>query len=370
LVAGLLGGIVEAQSAPDPLPRRGYFGVSLEQTPSGARVTGVTPGSTAAAARITVDDLILAIDGQDTATTGAVISSLSRHRSGESVSIRIQQNTESRKISVALKAYPSEQMENATVSYGSVESLPGVRLRTIVSVPKIPIQERYPAVLLLQGGGCGSIDLPIGPLGAQPGLMHAIGSRGFVTMRVEKSGVGDSQGEPCDSIGYSEELAGFRAALKALQAHPAVDRERIYLLGISLGGAFAPIVAAETHVAGISVWGTLVGPPSGYPGRSERFFEEFSHVDVLGAWAKVNTRVQILRGEFDSNNVSPLAANESLAAAINRAHPGSARFRELARLDHCWTPHASLEESKDKCGQGVESQELAEEIMKFLKGEF
>jgi dienelactone hydrolase len=196
--------------------------------------------------------------------------------------------------------------------------------------------------------------------------MHTVGSQGFVTMRVEKSGVGDSQGEPCASIGYTEELAGYQAALKALRSHPAVDRERIYLVGISLGGVFAPLLAAETHVAGIIVWGTLAAPPPGYPGRSERFFQEFAKVDVPAAWAKVDTRVLVLHGEFDINNVTTRGTHELIAATINQAHPGSAHFKEFAGLDHCWTRHPSFEASKDRCGQGQETQLLQNEILSFL----
>ena len=361
--------VAMAQPAPDPLPRRGYFGVAMEQSSGGVRVTGVTPGSTAAEAGVAAGDIITAIDGRSVDTPSAVIGVLGRHHGGDFVSIGIARKEEKRTIQATLKPYPSEQMQNALVSYSSVESLPGVRLRTIVSVPRNPVQARYPAVLLLQGGGCGSIDTPIGPPIAQPGLMHAIGSQGFVTMRVEKSGVGDSQGEPCESIGYLEELAGYRAALKALEAHPAVDRERVYLVGISLGGVFAPVLAAETHVAGISVWGTLAAPPPGYPGRSDRFFQEFAKVDVSAAWAKVNTRVQVLHGEFDINNVTTRATHESITAIVNKAHPGSAQFREFEGLDHCWARHASLEASKDKCGQGKETQEVSDAILKFLKGD-
>jgi hypothetical protein len=89
--------------------------------------------------------------------------------------------------------------------------------------------------MLIQGCGCGSIEATSKPPIGQPGLIHAIGTLGFVTMRVEKSGVGDSAGAPCGSIGYQQELAGHRAALRALKTHPAVDANRVFLLGISLG---------------------------------------------------------------------------------------------------------------------------------------
>ncbi len=354
------------QSQTDPLPRRGYFGVALEKVAAGVRITSVTPGSTAADSKIAVGDILTSIDDKAADTTDAALAAMGRHKGGDSVKIGLVRDGERRDLQTTLKNYPVEQMANATMSYGSVVSLPGVRLRTIVSVPTTS-QKQFPAVLLIQGGGCGSIDTPFSPLTAQPGLMHFLGSRGFVTMRVEKSGIGDSQGPSCASIGYKEELAGYQAALKALRSNPAVDRKRIYLLGVSLGGVFAPILAAETKVAGISVWGSPDGPTPAYPGRSDRFFKEFAKVDVAGAWAKVGTRVQVLHGEYDSDDVVNRQTSQHIAEMVNRAKPGSAQFRELPGLDHCWSRQASLEASKDRCGQGEEQNTLADTILAFLR---
>jgi pimeloyl-ACP methyl ester carboxylesterase len=108
-----------------------------------------------------------------------------------------------------------------------------------------------PAVLFLQGGGCSSIDVPwaVGTPGPLT-LLHAIASRGFVTTRVDKPGTGDSERPPCPETGFREELAGYQAALRALLADPAVDRNRVFLIGLSLGGFFAPLLAREMPVAG------------------------------------------------------------------------------------------------------------------------
>jgi dienelactone hydrolase len=199
------------------------------------------------------------------------------------------------------------------------------------------------------------------------GLLHTIGSQGFVTMRVEKSGVGDSEGPSCDTIGYSEELSGYQAALKSLQSNPSVDSRRIYLLGISLGGVFAPILGAETKVAGISVYGTLAGPPPDYPGRSDRFFREFAQVDVAGAWSKVATRVQVLHGEYDVDPQTNRDAHERIARIVSDSGTTRPDFREFPGLDHCWSRHASLEASKDKCGRGETTATLSDAILDFLR---
>jgi dienelactone hydrolase len=357
-----------AQTSTDPLPRRGYFGVGLEKAPegAGARVFVVSPGSTASAIGILVGDIIEAIDGKPTTAPEAVVAAIGRHRGGEVVKIGLLRKDTRETIEATLKPYPTEEMTNATVHYSSVTAPPGVRLRTIVSVPSGLSGQRYPAVLLLQGGSCGSIDTPLNATVGQTGLMHTIGSQGFVTMRVEKSGVGDSQGMPCDSIGFKEELAGYQAALKALIVHPSVDPQSVYLVGISLGGVFAPLLAAETRIAGISVYGTLAVPPTAYPGRSERFFQEFAPVDVQSAWTKVGTRVQVLHGEYDDTPATSRAAHESIVKAVNGS-AGSAQFMEMAGLDHCWSRHASLEASRDKCGQGENTSALSDTILAFLR---
>jgi dienelactone hydrolase len=258
-------------------------------------------------------------------------------------------------------------MANATLHYESVVALPDVRLRTIVSIPSAPSSGRFPAVLLIPGGGCGSIDTPFSPNLAQPGLMHTIGSKGFVTMRVEKSGIGDSQGPPCDSIGYKEELAGYQAALSSLRTNPSVDPGRIYLLGISLGGVFAPLLAAETMVAGISVYGASPASPPVYPGRSERFFREFASVDVANAWTQANTRVQVLQGEYDNDPYTN--RGKEIVALVDKSSRGTATFTQLAGLDHCWSRHASLEASIDRCGQGQPTTALSDAILAFLRSD-
>ena len=353
------------QTADDLLPRRGYFGVGLEKADVGARVFSVAHDSTAEAAGIVVGDIIEVVDGQRVTSPEIAVALMGHRKAGESVKIDVRRGGAPRTINATLKTFPLEQMANATVQYGSVAALPNVRLRTILSIPTGSPNSRFPAVLLIQGGGCGSIDSPFDTKVAQPGLIHTIGSQGFVTMRVEKSGVGDSQGPPCDSIGYKEELAGYQAALAALRSHPTVNPDRIYLLGISLGGVFAPILAAETKVAGISVYGTSSVPPPVYPGRSERFFREFAAVDVAGAWAKVDTRVQVLQGEYDDDPYTN--RGREIATIVNKTSPGKATFRELAGLDHCWSRHASLESSVDKCGQGQPSTALSDSILAFLR---
>jgi dienelactone hydrolase len=352
------------QTENDALPRRAFFGVVLGSNDSGAVIaTSTVEGSTAASAGIRAGDVLETIEDTAIRKPADVIAALGKKSAGSEINIHLSRAGAPQSLSAVLKSFPAERMEHAKVEYGSV-AVEGHRLRTIVSVPDGD-QKRFPAVMLIQGGSCGSIDAPIGPWVAQPGLVREIGNQGFVTMRVEKSGVGDSEGPPCSTIGYQQELAGYQAALRALMAHPAVDKNRVFLLGISLGGVFSPVLASENHLAGVVVFGTLAGPPPPYPGRSKRFFEEFAKVDIPAAWRAVDAPVLILHGEYDE--VTNEADHVAIETAVNGAHPGLAKHLELDQLDHCWTRHASRERSLNNCGGGEATTALRDTVLEFLR---
>src|SRR5439155_22357526 len=81
----------------------------------------------------------------------------------------------------------------------------------------------------------------------------------FVLFRIDKHGVGDSEGV-CSETDFDSELAGYRAAFRALKNYDFIDSNRVYILGISNGGGFAPLVpetdAEQRQVRGyISVGG-------------------------------------------------------------------------------------------------------------------
>jgi uncharacterized protein len=354
---------VAAQSSDGALPRRPWLGVALGPHDQGVLVTSVVDGSSAAAAGIRAGDVIRSVDGAAVRDPAAVIAAVARHTSGETTTIEIVRGGETETRTIALRAFPRETLPDTTFEYGAVTLPDGSHLRTIVSVPTR--SGRHPAVMLLQGGGCGSVDLPMAPDTGQTGLLRWIASQGYVTLRVEKSGLGDSRGPACESIGYTQELDGYRAALAALQRHPAVDDEQIVLLGISLGGVFAPVVASESRVRGIVVYGTLGSAPSPYPGRSERFFREFASADIKGAWSNVSARVLVLHGEFDETVAA--VDHTQIAPWVNARRPGAAMHRVLAGLDHCWTRHPSMDASRGRCGQGEEVSTLGDAILGFLR---
>ena len=181
-------------------------------------------------------DAIAALDGTPVTSIAQVQSLIGRHRGGDSLVIDIARSGEKKRLVAVLQSFAHESLPNTTFDYGHVTLPDGIRLRTIVSRP-MKADRPAPAVLFLQGGGCSSIDVPWPTAARTPSrLIHAIASRGFVTMRVDKPGAGDSEGPPCAETGFREELAGYQTALRALLADPAVDKNRVFLIGLSLGG--------------------------------------------------------------------------------------------------------------------------------------
>jgi dienelactone hydrolase len=353
------------QASSGPLPRRAALGVTLAVDAAGAVVvSAVPPGSAGALAGVAPGDAIAALDGTPVTSIVQVQSLIGGHRGGDSLVIDIVRSGEKKRLVAVLRSFAHESLPNTTFDYSHVTLPDGIRLRTIVSRP-MNAKRPAPAVLFLQGGGCSSIDVPWavgspGPLG----LIHAIASRGFVTMRVDKPGTGDSEGPPCAETGFREELAGYQTALRALVADPAVDQNRVFLVGLSLGGFFAPLLARDVPVTGISAYGTIAFTPTPYPGRSERFFREIAVVDILAAWAAVDTRVQVLHGTYDA--VSTASDHAKVAAIVNGVHPGRAEHREFEGLDHCWTRQKTPEAGRDNCGGGEATASVTDAVLEFI----
>lgn len=151
---------------------------------------------------------------------------------------------------------PREQSSNYEILYGSVRVGQDIQ-RVIVTKPFGSIPR--PAVFLVGGMGCYSLDFSgTGPkVDAYYRTIDFMARLGFVTMRVEKTGMGDSVGTPCAQQDFHREVAGYMAGLQALTSYSFVERDQIYLFGHSIGGVIAPFLAEKINVKGVAVIGTL-----------------------------------------------------------------------------------------------------------------
>src|SRR5258705_12210581 len=63
---------------------------------------------------------------------------------------------------------------------------------------------------------------------------------GMQLVRIEKPGVGDSEGPDCGNTDLEDDMAAFRAGIRAALADPGADASRLYLIGGSVGGGAGP----------------------------------------------------------------------------------------------------------------------------------
>ena len=121
--------------------------------------------------------------------------------------------------------------------------------QTIITKPKSA--GRHPAVLLIGGLGCYSLD-HLKPDDAYAQILYGLTRKGFVTMRVEKNGEGASQGPPCDSAKSDLRLAVRRslAGLNLLADSEDVDRQSIFIFAHSIGPLEGVLVAQKFPIRG------------------------------------------------------------------------------------------------------------------------
>jgi pimeloyl-ACP methyl ester carboxylesterase len=251
-----------ASLSSDSLPRRPFLGVTAEPAPGHhVRIAKIVPGSSAARSDLTVGDTLLAVNGSPVESVAAFLAGMKSFKSGDHLICRVQRDQREMDIEVTLGDWPREQGD-IQVLYDAVDT-PEATLRSLVTIPN-GNTHKLPAILFLQGFDCSSVDFPLPEPNLTRELVYRLTRAGFVVMRTEKSGVGDSTGTPCRDVGFRDEVSLFTSALRKLKSYDFVDSENVFLFGHSAGGWVAPLVAAAEPVKGIVVYGTVVRPYAEY----------------------------------------------------------------------------------------------------------
>lgn len=220
----------------------------------GLVIQRVLPGTSAAVTGFEVGDVILAVGGVDVPDFAAFLERMAGTRAGDVVTFQVVRDGRREHRPVTLEEMPREKGDGYDVLYASATSH-GARLRTIITRPHDG--GRHPAVLLLQGGHtCFPIDQAVGEPSGFMRIAQDLARHGYVTLRVERPGCGDSEGGPLRDVDFDVELDGYVEALRALKQLDSVDADRVYLFGHSMGGIMAPLIAVQSPVRGIVVYGT------------------------------------------------------------------------------------------------------------------
>src|ERR671930_912763 len=146
-------------------------------------------------------------------------------------------------------------MTEQTVTFSSA----GLKLSGVVHVPHgLKPSERRGAFLVLHGFGSNKTSSNT----MQP--TKVLTDLGYVVLRFDMRGCGDSEGE-FGRVICLEQVEDTRSALTFLAQHPAVDPQRIALIGSSFGGAVA------IYTGGVDQRIAAVISNGGWGGRQRQF---------------------------------------------------------------------------------------------------
>jgi pimeloyl-ACP methyl ester carboxylesterase len=264
-----------------------------------------------------------------------------------------------------------------------------ISLDAILTRPAGP--GKHPAVYIIGGLGCYSLD-NLKPDDPYTYLIAGFTQRGFVTMRVDKNGEGESGGPPCDSPQSDLQLAVRRSAagLNALAGYDFVDRDKIFIFAHSIGPLEGVLVAQKLsfHPRGFLAVETIgrtwmeytldnarrqtLVLGHGYDeadravrlnercqhrfliekqapeqvikeipdckdsvntfGVSAAYLQQIADLDLAAEWKKVDLPVLVTYGTSDPTT----SAEESryLVNMINNFHPGRAEYMEFDSMGH------------------------------------
>ena len=428
LVVAVILAVTGSLFAADALPRRASIGALTVPPDSAAMAaTGQTfeggaviystfPGGTAAAAELQPGDILLSLDDNPVAGPQMLAPWAKSRRPGSRIRIEFIRGAVRRTQRVTLREFPREHTEDYDVRY---ESLPvdGALRRIILTLPRT--DGPHPLFVLLGDIGCYSVDPPLGMRAPYLEIVQAMTRAGFATLRIEKSGMGDSQGQPCMEQGFWHEVRGYSEAIKASRRDPRMDSSRVILFGHGFGGIAAPIIAGEVPVAGIVAFGTMVTEwteyelgnlrrqrwlaglsgdsvetegqlktrvmqrllwedktpeqitaefPNaeailGYPCHHS-YIAELGRINKAGFWQRFRGKSLFISGSADF--ISPPEESRFAYDIVNRAHPRHAQVVELDSLDHFLIRSPNPQAAFDNMAAGLPNLEFKRAIIPVL----
>lgn len=399
--------------AAGPLQRRGALGAQMSPEPSGGmKVVAVLPGLSADGV-LRAEDVLLSLDGTKIAAAADIGAVFGRHRAGDKIAAKVLRAGSEIEVDLVVKERPRDSGDDYTVEYTQAESM-GARLRVLISRPK-GHSGKLPVLFLVQGIGASSMDFALtAPGHPYAELLKTFSDAGWATVRVEKPGLGDSEGKPFAEIDYEHDLDAFRQTLRTLGDRDGIDASRVVLFGHSMGGQHAPLLAPDFPFAGIAVYGTgyrawpeyflqnyrLQGARGGadsaslsrqaqsfmiayyhliveglspaeakakYPqhaaaidgfaldgasisGMPVAFWRQCMMVNAPEAWQKVEAPTLVMWGA--SEFIAYREDHELLAADLNKRREGLAELAIIERADHAFRNVADAAESQRRWGQG------------------
>jgi pimeloyl-ACP methyl ester carboxylesterase len=299
---------------------------------------------------------------------------------------------------VAQTRQPREHFEHASVEYDWVTNGRGEKLRTFVTRPN-NAGGKLPAIFFVGWLSCDTMESPNPAPGDGFGILlrRLIDGSGYATVRMDKPGVGESQGD-CAKADFQSEMTGWQAAFDSMSKYDFVDLDRVFVVGLSNGGGFSPLAARGHSVRGFvscSSWGRTwsehmlelerrrlteaknspaavnssvkafaefyelylvkgmtpgqviaqhpewkslwYDSPDGQYGRPAAFYQQLQALNLGEVWQNVNAPVLVIRGTNDT--IMSRADSEAIVQMVNQVHPGHARYLQIDEMAHDFTVH-------------------------------
>lgn len=213
----------------------------------GATVVTVVENSPAAKSGLAPGDRELAINGTVFTGVNSMLSKLRTLRGGVPVTLRLMKKNSAAQQTITFTPLPAPLETYTSLSLEPVVLINdwGMPLRGFVTRPKVAAG-KLPAILFVSWLSCGTVEARDTSDSWVKMLRDVAERSGCLLLRLEKPGVGDSEGTPCADTDLQTELNGYEAALRYLKSRNDVDTARIILFGGSIGGTLQPMLGEDT----------------------------------------------------------------------------------------------------------------------------
>lgn len=303
------------------LPRRSFLGIQMENITADTRrlmelsethgvlIQNTIPGSTAEAAGFKRGDILLSLNGTNINDVQQAVTYVAEQQSGASFTYELLRDKKKVTGNSAFKEYPREKYPDLEVSYETVKTATGLQ-RMIITKPRQA--GKQPVLVFLGGIGCYSLESPMDSNRNEVRLINALARNGFMIARVEKPGIGDGarHSKTCESVSFTEEKNVYVQAVKDLKKRADVQADNIYVLGHSMGGVMAPMIAAESPLKGIIAYGTIGSPFLEYLAKTRKTIGEANNFSAARTEVYTNEVCECARYYFIDKMTTEEAAKK------------------------------------------------------------
>ncbi|MEQ8302884.1 MAG: PDZ domain-containing protein [Cyclobacteriaceae bacterium] len=402
------------------------FGVRKISNSPGATVSRIDEQSAAYKAGLRKGDRVFTISGQSIEGESELYKHIWAIRSNDIVKLEVAHANEYKSNTIQFKAEaaPPETWGSLDAEMIQLINSSGDKLRGFVTKPKNS-RGKIPAILFVSWLSCGTVEIGKSNDSWTRMLRDVAEKSGALFLRVEKPGVGDSEGPACMDCDLYTELDGYKAAFHYLKQRNDVDTTNIIVFGASLGGTLASIVGQDqpvkAYVSAVSVYKTWLehmieierrrlqyaghtqeeinqlmplyiefhtdyliykktpkqimeekphlasiwyDEPKHQYGRPALFYQQAQAYNFMNTWSEVKQPVYVVAGEYDW--IMTLEDSKLMVDMLNQKKQGQATLFVAKGMDHHWSVYNSPQEAFDETN-GKYAEETVSAMIDWMK---